>query len=185
VAIELWTPRLLLRTPVREDALTLHDAVFGDADAMSFSSHGPARDVAESRSWLERHLAHLERHDFGMGLMIERVSGQLVGFAGLIHVEFEGADVELGYRLRREAWGRGMATEAGRAWIEYGFESLGLARIVGLVDPANTASRRVLEKCGMRHRGAGRHYGADLLIYAVEGDRERDRHSTAPASAER
>jgi RimJ/RimL family protein N-acetyltransferase len=181
MAIELRTARLLLRTPQATDVEALHAAVFGDRGAMRFSSHGPARDREESAVWLGRHLDHLALYGFGMGPVIERASGAMVGFAGLVHLEFTLPDVELGYRLHPSVWGRGVATEAARAWLRYGLDTLGLERVVAVVDPLNTASRGVLRKCDMDELGYARHYGARLLLCAVE----RSRQSTAPASASR
>ncbi|MGI8920963.1 MAG: GNAT family N-acetyltransferase [Solirubrobacteraceae bacterium] len=179
--IELHTERLILRAPTPDDLDGLHAGVFGDADAMSFSSHGPAHNLAESRTWLERHVEHERKHGFAMGPVIERDTGETIGFAGLLHLEFVHPDVELGYRLNKRAWGRGLATEAGRAWVRHGLRQLNLPRVVAVVDPANAASRRVLEKCGMYEAGHGRHYGAELLVYRVE----RSRCTTTPASASR
>jgi len=77
----------------------------------------------------------------------ERATGELVGDCSLFFAEEHG-DWELAYGLRRDRWGRGYATEAAQACVRYGFDELGLERIVADVDPANVASVRVLEKCG-------------------------------------
>jgi len=68
--------------------------------------------------------------------------------AGLKYLP-EWEEVDLGYRLLPEYWGIGLATEASRASLRYGFETLQLSRILGLVHPANVRSIRVLEKCGL------------------------------------
>lgn len=77
----------------------------------------------------------------------EKDSGRFVGW-----FEFKGTDeVELGYRLHREFWGLGYATEGGRALIERGFTTGGVRRVVATTMFVNAGSRRVMEKCGLRH----------------------------------
>jgi RimJ/RimL family protein N-acetyltransferase len=82
----------------------------------------------------------------------ERTTGELVGDCTLFFAEEHGA-WELAYGLRRDRWGRGYASEAAQACVRHGFEVLELERIVADVDPANTRSIRVLEKCGFVRAG--------------------------------
>jgi len=121
----------------------------------------------EVRAALGRTAEQWERYGFGPLAVIERAGGALVGDAGLQLLE-SGPDVELTYTLARAAWGRGYATEAATAILEWGFEALGLERVVAVADPANAASRRVLAKAGMRRLGVRRCYGADLIEYAID-----------------
>ena len=86
---------------------------------------------------------------------VEVVDGPpFIGFVGLSEVRFEAPfapAVEIGWRLAREHWGRGYAPEAARAALDHGFDELALAEIVSFTVPANSRSRRVMEKIGMRH----------------------------------
>lgn len=92
----------------------------------------------------------------------ERESGELVGDCGLFFADEHG-EWELAYGFRRDRWARGYAREAARACVGYGFDTMGLEKIVADVDVANVASVRVLEKCGfVRAGGEG-----DKLLYAV------------------
>ena len=92
----------------------------------------------------------------------ERESGELIGDCSL-HFD-KGMDAwELSYGFRRDRWGRGYATEAARACVDYGFERMGVPRIVADVDPSNVASVRVLEKCGFVRAGMW----FDNLLYEV------------------
>lgn len=77
---------------------------------------------------------------------------QFIGWCGLKYRP-ELDEIDLGYRFVQTAWGKGYATEAAAASIRYGFEILGLQRITGRAMPGNTASCKVLEKCGMHYRG--------------------------------
>ena len=82
----------------------------------------------------------------------ERDSGELVGDCS-IHCDEGFDDWELSYGFRRDRWGRGYATEAAQACVRYGFEELGVEKIVADVQPDKTASMRVLEKCGFVRAG--------------------------------
>ena len=82
----------------------------------------------------------------------EREGGELVGDCSL-HLDTVFDEWELSYGFRRDRWGRGYATEAAGACVRHGFEQLGVAKIVADVDPANIASRHVLEKCGFERVG--------------------------------
>jgi ribosomal-protein-alanine N-acetyltransferase len=81
-------------------------------------------------------------------------------------------EVEVGYRLLHEAWGQGFATEVARELVRYGFEEVGLDRIIGLTHPDNVASQRVLMKAGLAAAGWGRYYGQRLRVYAAENPAE-------------
>jgi len=97
----------------------------------------------------------------------ERETGELVGDCSL-HFETDFGEWELSYGFRRDRWGRGYATEAARACVSHGFEELGVTKIVADVDPANTASVHVLEKCGFARVGE---LDDGRLFYAVEAPR--------------
>jgi RimJ/RimL family protein N-acetyltransferase len=97
--------------------------------------------------------AHIVRHGFGFWALEERATGAFIGFTGLLHTAFPARFtpcVEIGWRLARPAWGKGYATEAARASLDYGFGKLGLASIVSFAVTANMRSRRVMERIGMR-----------------------------------
>ena len=79
-------------------------------------------------------------------------------------------EVEVGYRLRYGAWGRGFATEGARELVRYGFDDLGLQRIVGVTHPDNEASQRVLQKIGLTDIGWGRYYGRAVRVFETVRD---------------
>lgn len=93
--------------------------------------------------------AHWDRLGFGVWAVEERQGGRLIGQCGLRQLD-EIGEVEVLYLLNKTVWGRGLASEAARAALDFGFRSIGLRRIVGFTNPANVASRRVLEKIGLR-----------------------------------
>lgn len=86
-----------------------------------------------------------EKHGFGRLAVIYKPDNVFIGFSGLKFLE-DYQEVDLGYRFRRDYWGRGIATESGKASVQYGFDTLKLDHIIGLVYPENVGSVRVLEK---------------------------------------
>ncbi len=108
--------------------------------------------------------------------MEERASGEFIGFIGLAYHDGwpEGEHkTEVGWRLNRTHWGRGLATEGALASVRYGFEGLGLERIISITLPENAASRRVMEKAGLTYRGGTRWMGNNVVWYAIDRDDRR------------
>jgi RimJ/RimL family protein N-acetyltransferase len=165
--LPLVTERLLIRPYREDDATGLHD-VFGSPEVMKWTPSPPSKDVAETAQRLVRTMAFTAKQPPGLGLwaLELREKGEFLGQVGLFPVEGKGPDVEVAYELAPRAWGRGYATEAARALIDYGFGEMHLERIVALILSDNVRSRRVAEKCDMALEGPGRFYGLDLLVYA-------------------
>lgn len=153
--------RLVLRTFTRADAPAAHERIYGDPQVMRHVGHGPVRDLAATEALLAAYAAHHARHGFGFRAVEELASGRLVGDAGFERTVR--GEVELGYTLARDAWGRGYATEAGELCLAEARE-LGLSQLVGVVDVGNPASVRVLEKLGFRPDGERIAYGRPHLV---------------------
>ena len=92
---------------------------------------------------------------------------QFLGWILLIPHDGRGPEIEIGWRLNRQAWGKGYATEAARPVVRHAFEALRLPRIVADIDPGNRASMRVAEKIGMRPAGEGHDEGAPWRSYVM------------------
>ena len=142
-------------------------AIFSDPDVMRFSPHGPHRDVARTAEMLARLIDHNRRRGFGFWAVTLPDTEELIGMAGLAELDTSG-DIELGYRLRRDCWGRGYATEAASAWVGKGFGHLQLARIVAVVEPDNVISKRILERVGMRFVERRTHHGKQVDFMVLE-----------------
>lgn len=149
--IFLETERMLLRRFTGADVDNLVD-LDGDPDVMRFINGGrpTSRGVIEDET-LPRFLRYYERFKgFGFWAAIEKSTGEFLGWFHFRPPEGRTADeVELGYRLRRSAWGKGYATEGSRALIRKGFTELGVRRVVAETMAVNAASRRVMEKSGL------------------------------------
>jgi RimJ/RimL family protein N-acetyltransferase len=146
---ELRTDRLLLRRWTEAD----HEPFAAlNADPLVTEFLPAILSREESDAVIQRLEAHFERHGFGFWA-VETEDGSCAGFVGLSVPRFEAAFtpcVEIAWRLAPEHWGRGYATEAARAALAFGFEVVGLEEILSFTVPANVASRRVMEKIGMR-----------------------------------
>lgn len=144
----LETPRIALREFVPADADALAQ-VISDPKAML---HYPAPfDRQGVEAWIERNLRRYASDTIGLWAMILKQSGELIGDCGLTRQVVEGVEeIEIGYHLRRDHWGKGLATEAARAVRDYGFAKLNVNRLISLIRPENTPSRRVAEKNGMK-----------------------------------
>lgn len=159
----LETERLLLRRFTERDV----DAVFalrGDAEIMRFIRSPQKRQ--ESVNWLKLVSSLWETERIGFCAVIEKRSGALVGWCGLWRLT-ETGETEIGYAIDRRFWGRGLATEAARAFLDYGFETLKLDKIAAVARPENIGSRRVMEKLGMTFDYTGEFYGRDLVHYSI------------------
>ena len=100
--------------------------------------------------------------------LIEKKTGKFMGRCGLTPMDIEGREeIEVGYMLAQEYWGRGLATEAARAILHYGFEQVGLVRLICVINPGNQASGRVAEKIGMRLEIDGDINGEPTLLYSI------------------
>ena len=149
----LETDRLILREFVEEDAAAY--LLLGSDPAIIRFTHDPGGGLKSIEHALEvmrtRPLTDYRIHGFGRLACVDKATDAVIGFAGLKFLDDLG-EVDIGYRFLPAYWGRGLATEAGRAVLADGLGRLGLTRILGLVDPDNIASKRVLEKIGLTYR---------------------------------
>ena len=129
----------------------------------------PPFERPQMEGWVERNLAHQARYGYGLWAVIRRSDGHLIGDCGLEHGDDPRGDVEIGYDLRRDAWGQGFGTEAATAVRDVAFTALGLPRLVAHIRRGNDRSRRVAEKIGMRHEADTIRAGQPYWRYAVCG----------------
>ena len=150
---ELRTPRLTLRRARVSDLSGLH-AVFADEETMRFWCTGPHRALDATREWLDKMMA--SRADVSEDFVIEHV-GEAVGKVGCFRLP------EIGFILRRDLWGQGLATEATRAVIDHVFQTRDIDELRADVDPRNVGSIRVLERLGFVETGRAER------TYCIEG----------------
>lgn len=148
-----------------------------DPEVMRYVHRGEPFTETEIDEFLARQQRQLEAHDMCMGAMIEKCSGLIIGVAGVQPLGGSG-DLEIGWWLGRDAWGRGYATEAGRAAMHHVLDTLRRPRVVAVIDPGNDPSTRVVTRLGFqydrRYTGAElKHRLPDLVVDLYYRNRER------------
>ncbi|THV41956.1 GNAT family N-acetyltransferase [Glycomyces buryatensis] len=149
--VQLKTERLILR-PFTEGDAEPFAAINADPEVMRYIGNGQPRDLERTREGIEKSVRDWDEQGWGTFAVEETATGELVGFAALAVPTFLPEilpAVEVGWRFKRDRWGRGYAPEAARAAIAFGFEEVGLDRVVSCIHSDNAASIRVAEKLGM------------------------------------
>jgi ribosomal-protein-alanine N-acetyltransferase len=142
--IILETERLSLREITADDLDDLLE-IWGDPETMRFFPR--TLDSQAMREWIERNQRRYELYGHGLWATTMRSEQKLVGDCGLVIQEVDGIEeLEVGYHFNRKYWGRGFATEAARACMDYTFERLGRRRVISMIRPENAPSRRVAER---------------------------------------
>jgi RimJ/RimL family protein N-acetyltransferase len=142
------TERLWVRHVEPTDVDAMY-AVYGDADAMRWVGDGVPLARDQCAGWIVITQRNYALRGYGMSALVARLSGEVIGFCGLVHPGGQ-AEVEIKYALRREFWGKGLATEAAAGMLAYGASAFGITRVIATTAPANAASHRVLGKAGMQ-----------------------------------
>jgi ribosomal-protein-alanine N-acetyltransferase len=163
---EIETPRLRLRQFTYDDLDDL-SRLYSNPDLMRYVGRG-IKTRNETQKALLSLIEHYE-HGFGMWAVIHKADGKLIGRCGLCFLD-KTPEVELGYLLDKSYWRRGLATEGSHASLKYGFEVLRLEKIVAIAKPENIASRRVMEKVGMKYEKDAYFYNTNVVYYAISRD---------------
>ncbi|HUR99613.1 MAG TPA: GNAT family N-acetyltransferase [Pyrinomonadaceae bacterium] len=162
------TERLLFRRFTLDD-LPLLIEQRSDPDVNKFLGGTKLQNPEALAKRIRFYMRCYETHGFGSSVMIWKATGEMIGSAGL--QPLDGTDeIEVGYSIIKEYWGKGIGTEAARAWLDYGFRNAGLDRIVAVAHTGNWASRHIMEKLGMRYEKSEFHYGDECAFYAISKD---------------
>lgn len=147
----LTTERLILRSVDESDFEPLYRMTFSNPEVMRHAFEAKPLSREEARAFFNKDFDH-DASGNKIGVLIEKETGHRVGFGGPIACSIFGeGDYEIGFVLGTDFWGKGFATEIGKAQIEHGLNVLGCKRLLALVAPKNTASIGVLKKIGMTH----------------------------------
>lgn len=167
MSLFLETKNLIINAPELADFNDLY-ALQSGAEVMKYIGQG-VRSEAEVMTGLEKAIAHYEKFNFSLGSVFEKTTGQFVGRAGLIYVAYDDTqpDIEVGYALVKNAWGKGYGIELAKALIEWGFQNLSVEKLVADTHPKNERSRRVLEKAGMHYTGIGKYLNNEVAWHAI------------------
>lgn len=145
--------------------------IFTDPDVMRYISGGVPRSDDQIREFVARQQDHFRVCGFCLWKLLLKPHGRLIGFCGLQPLHLDGADeVEIGWRLVKDQWGRGLATEAARVALRHALEHAHLVRVVAIAMPENRASLRIMEKLGMKYERATQKDGFPVVIYSCRFD---------------
>jgi RimJ/RimL family protein N-acetyltransferase len=163
VVIVLETPRLRLR-PLTTSDVDLWVALHADERVNRFVGSYTRQAALERLGWIERQWSTRGHGPFAVEL---KQSGQFLGRGGLYYWE-QFDEIEAGWTLRAEAWGRGYATEAARAFLGWGFDTLDAPYLTAMIRPGNTASVQVAERLGFAVRREDTLFDEPVTVYALE-----------------
>lgn len=168
--IFLETERLILRRFSIDDVDHIA-ALDGDPEVMRYVADGLPKTRRDAEEAVPRVLLNYGKFP-GLGIWNAKEKPHLA-FTGWFALKYipKTEEIEVGYRLMKSAWGRGLATEGARAMLRYGFCERRLHRIVAVTHPDNAASQRVLRKLGLEYRGIGHYYGRDVSYFVIERER--------------
>lgn len=165
----MWmeTQRLVLREFQPEDFRELAP-ILADPQVMKFSPTG-VLSLPQTQEKIDSFITSYKKFGFGKWAIIFKQSNQLIGYCGIAVEQIDHQhEKEIGYRLDSRFWGKGLATEATLGVIEHGFEQFKFPYILGIVERANTASVRVLEKLGMQYERKTVFHGVEMDVYQVD-----------------
>jgi RimJ/RimL family protein N-acetyltransferase len=162
------TERLRLRRFISDDLGPFFE-LCSRPEVIRYAQARPLESLEQAREYMESvPFRDYATHGYGRFACVWKATGEVIGFSGIKYVP-EIADNELGYRFLPEYWGRGLATEAGRASIDFARDTLRLKRLVALIHPDNVASVGVVTKLGFaleRHTGYSGLPGVAIDVYA-------------------
>lgn len=159
----LETERLILRPFLEGDFEPFH-AICSDPRVMQFVGNRQPWSREQTRAFIDRAVAQARQYGYCQWPMVLKEDRSLIGFCGFARIDEQ---IEIGWRLAVEHWGKGLATEAARAALDYGFATLGFEHVRATVQPGNEASLRVALKLGMRPEGTIPRHGRELLVFGV------------------
>jgi len=160
----LESERLYLRKMNREDfPLFFHL----DSDPVVMKYITTPRTEEEAKARMEKSFVQYEQTDkFGKWMAVEKATDRPIGW--FVLTPLDGTEqIEIGYRLKEEFWGKGYATEMSKVIIDFGFNTVGLDRIVGVTHLENDASGNVLKKIGLKYIGQDKYYEIDVHFYEL------------------
>lgn len=147
----LETPRLVLRAFTLDDVDAMYQ-LMTVPQVIRYVGNTPAQSPQDTLDYLHQHpLRDYQVYGYGRFACIWKETGQVIGFSGIKYLE-DIQETELGYRFLPEFWGRGLATEAGQAVIQFA-QALGLKRLVAVIHPDNVGSQHVAVKLGFEFEG--------------------------------
>jgi len=155
-------PTVELR-PFRDGDAEAMLRIYGDPEVMRWVGHGAVSGVELVRSMLHQYMAHQELHGFAFWAVVDRSTGAVIGDGGLARTV--GGEIEMGYTLARDAWGKGRGTEVAALAAHTALDVLEFPKVRALVEPENLRSQRVLLGLGFAQEGTTIAFGRPHLVF--------------------
>jgi len=162
----LETPHLLLRAWRGRD-LEAHAQMSADPEVMRYIGDGRVLDQGQSWREIAMHIGHWVLRGYGQWALERKENGASIGRAGLWNPP-GWPGLEVGWKLSRDAWGQGYATEAGRAAIDWAWVTLDVQELISVIHPGNARSIRVAERLGMSRLRESTLKGQDVVIFGID-----------------
>lgn len=162
------TDRLQFRKYTMDD-LDFYASLWGNEQVIRYIGKGTPKTYEQCKKSLESWVIPGYERGLGLFLMLHRETGKPMGHAGLVRQRIDGKEeIEIGYWLLPEYWGKGFAKEAAAAFRDYGFQVLQLQKLISLINPNHPASIFVARKTGMAYEKTVLFHDMDVLVYAMK-----------------
>lgn len=160
------TARLFLRVYAPGDLDARH-AIRNDPDIYQyFPPYYTPPTKEKAREGIALSIQRWQENGFGEFAVIEKISGELIGYCGLMHLD-NTEEIEIYYGFPKKYWGKGYATEAARAVLKFAFDEVNLTQVVAVTNPKNIASQKVLEKIGLKFQGEINCYQMECSYFRI------------------
>ncbi len=165
---ELVTERLRLR-PLRESDVVYLMKIFSDPIAMQY--YPSTKSEQEAEEWIEWNHNNYDAFNVGLCAVELRDTCTFIGQCGIVPQKVDGTiTMEIGYLFIREHWGKGYATEAAKACLNYGIEKCKFPKMISLIDPANESSIAVAIRIGMQKENRIQKWNRSIDVYSIRSE---------------
>lgn len=162
------TDRLIIRHLQSEDLDEFYE-ICGDPEVMRHVGDGQPLSREQTQRWIEKSQANYRKYGFGCSAVVAKEDGRLIGYCGLVNPTSAG-EAEIIYAFKRQYWGKGLASEAAKAMLDFGLKRCALKRVIATIDPSNHASIRIVEKWGMTYQEQRLdEHNLPEVVYVIEG----------------
>lgn len=162
------TARLIMRYLQSED-LDEFCEICCDPEIMRYVGNGQPLSREQTQRWIEKSQVNYREHGFGCLAVVAKEDDCLIGYCGLVNPTING-EAEIIYAFKKQYWGKGLASEAAKAMLDFGLKQCGLKRVVAAIDPGNLASIRIVEKWGMKYQEQRLdEHNLPEVVYAIKG----------------
>ncbi|WEZ15543.1 GNAT family N-acetyltransferase [Bacillus safensis] len=160
------TERLKLRTMNDHDASFLYDELFQDEEVMKY--YPSLKDEQQTKEWIAWNQKNDRMYNTSLWIIEDKETNERLGQSGIVLQNIEGqTELEIGYMLKKAAWGNGYAAEAANGCLTYGFEEMKVRRMVSLIRPENEASVKVALKMGMKKEKTISKWDQIIDVYSI------------------